>query len=94
MRRLAHAGASRACARIRRGEAPRFGDLAFFGPARSRVSHVALCLGGGYFAHARGQVRINSFEPSNPLYDKALADQLRSFGNPESLTRSAEKARV
>jgi cell wall-associated NlpC family hydrolase len=76
---------SRVCAPIPRGEEPQFGDLAFFGPPRARVSHVALCLGGGYLAHARGQVRINSLDPSNPLCDKALTAQLRGFGNPEKL---------
>ena len=65
-----------------RGEEPRPGDLLFFGPQRGRMGHVGLALGGGCYAHARGQVRINSIEDGNELFDKELLDQFRGFRRP------------
>jgi gamma-D-glutamyl-L-lysine dipeptidyl-peptidase len=56
------------------------GDLLFFGRGRGRMEHVALVLGGGYYVHARGVVRVNSIDPDNPFYDRALSAQLRAFG--------------
>src|SRR5262245_5705036 len=55
-------------------------DLVFFGPRRGRVTHVGVCIGGGYYTHCRGVVRINSIVAGNKLYDRALADQIRGFG--------------
>jgi hypothetical protein len=63
-------------------QAARPGDLVFFAPRGGRVSHVGLWLGGGYFAHARGQVRLASLDGHNPLCDKVLLPQVRGFGRP------------
>jgi hypothetical protein len=57
-----------------------FGDLIFFGRGTSRMEHVGLMLGAGYYLHSRGAVRVNSIDPGNPFYDKALANQIRAFG--------------
>jgi cell wall-associated NlpC family hydrolase len=46
------------------------------------MTHVAIALGKGLFAHAQGTVHVNSLSPSNPLYDKRLAASLRSIGRP------------
>src|SRR5262245_2667248 len=62
--------------------APRRGDLLFCGRPRSRMAHVGIALGRGLFAHARGTVRLNSLQPSSPLYDKALARSLRAVRRP------------
>ena len=51
------------------------GDLIFFGNSPQRVTHVALCLGGGAFIHASGSsamVRINSLNPNDQLFDSKL----------------------
>jgi cell wall-associated NlpC family hydrolase len=56
------------------------GDLVFFGRGPRRMEHVGLLLGGGYYVHARGVVRVNSLDPDNPFYDKPLAAQTRGFG--------------
>lgn len=58
------------------------GDLMFFGSPQGRFSHVAVALGGGLYAHARGRVRINSIEPGNPLFDNELTPQLRASTRP------------
>jgi gamma-D-glutamyl-L-lysine dipeptidyl-peptidase len=58
------------------------GDLLFFAPPGERVAHVGLALGGGYFAHARGWVRIGSMDPLNPLHDKELALQFVGARRP------------
>ncbi len=63
-------------------ERARPGDLVFFGPARVPASHVGVLLGGGYYAHARGMVRINSLQSTNPLYDNALNKQFRGLRRP------------
>ncbi len=60
----------------------RLGDLIFFGVPRNRVGHVGLVLGGGYFAHCRGWVRVNSMNTRNPLCDNELMAQWRGFGRP------------
>jgi hypothetical protein len=57
-------------------------DLLFFGRPRGPLGHVALALGGGAYAHARGWVRVNSLNRGNPLYDSELAHQLRAAGRP------------
>lgn len=67
---------------LARGEVPAVGDLLFFGIERRRVAHVGVSLGGGYFAHSRGRVRINAVDSDNPLYDKQLMDQFRGCRRP------------
>ena len=49
--------------------------------ARS-ARHVRVGLGGGYFAHCRGMVRIASAEPRNRLYDNALMSVCRGWFRP------------
>jgi hypothetical protein len=71
-----------ACRPIRNQEAAREGDLLFFGLAGKPAAHVGIALGGGYFVHARGTVRINSIVPGNPLYEKALMAQFRGVRRP------------
>jgi cell wall-associated NlpC family hydrolase len=65
----------------------RAGDLVFFGPARAPAAHVGVLLGGGYYAHARGMVRINSLKPDNPLYDNVLSNQFRGLRRPRTGAR-------
>jgi len=72
----------RSCRALAGGEAEREGDLVFFRAAGRRVGHVGVVLGGGYFAHVRGRVRIASLERSNPLWDMELARQFAGFGRP------------
>lgn len=72
----------RAGRRLGRGESPRAGDLAFFGPRGGPAAHVGVILGGGYYVHSRGRVRISSLDPANPLYENALMDQFRGFRRP------------
>ncbi len=60
------------------------GDLLFFAPPGERAAHVGLALGGGYFAHAQGRVRITSMDPDNPLYDKDLALQCVGIRRPRA----------
>lgn len=67
---------------------PRPGDLAFFGPARAPASHVGVVLGGGYYAHARGMVRINSLKSDNPLYDNILSEHFRGLRRPRPGARN------
>lgn len=74
--------------RLRSSEDPRPGDLIFFGSPGRPAGHVGVVLGGGYYAHARGQVRINSLEPDNPLYDYELGAQVRAVRRPVSLPAS------
>ena len=64
------------------GEVPVAGDLHFFGGGRGPMAHVAVALGGGLFAHARGRVRINSVDPDNVMYDKRLMEQHRAVHRP------------
>lgn len=50
------------------------GDLIFFGrkataEQKERVIHVAFYLGDKRFIHSQGDVRINSFDPADPLFD-------------------------
>lgn len=67
---------------LRRGEIDRAGDLVFFGALRGPAAHVGVGLGQGYFAHARGWVRISSTKPSNPLYDNDLHGSFRGWRRP------------
>jgi cell wall-associated NlpC family hydrolase len=55
------------------------GDLLFFGEQRA-ISHVAIYIGNKRFIHAHGEVRISSFDSSDPLYEEGLAGILR-FGS-------------
>lgn len=71
----------RACDPISTEDA-RPGDLYFFRAGRGPIGHVALALGGGAYAHARGWVRINSLVPGNPLHDKELHGQFQAAGRP------------
>jgi gamma-D-glutamyl-L-lysine dipeptidyl-peptidase len=50
------------------------GDLLFFGEKgtgdkKDRVVHVGMWIGDKSFIHARGRVRISSFDPDSPDYD-------------------------
>lgn len=67
---------------LRKGEQPRSGDLVFFGPPGGATGHVGLGLGGGYYAHCRRHVRINSVDPYNPLHDNELNAQMRGWRRP------------
>ncbi len=69
-------------ARLRRGERPRPGDLVFFAGPRGTGRHVGIGLGGGYFAHCRGYVRISSLDQNNQLCDKDLLPQFKGWGRP------------
>jgi len=46
------------------------GDLLFFGPNPRRITHVAIYLGGKRFIHSDDWVRINSLDPTDPLYNE------------------------
>lgn len=52
------------------------GDLVFFGTRatpenlKERVVHVGIYIGERRFIHASDYIRINSFDPSDPLYDE------------------------
>lgn len=67
------------------------GDLVFFAPPGRRVAHVGIALGGGYYAHARGWVRIASIVPRNPLCDSELVAQFRGFGRPNMMVLGAPR---
>jgi len=69
----------RASTRLGRGERPRPGDLVFFAAPRGTARHVGIGLGGGYYAHCRGFVRISSLDENNPLCDKDLVSQFRGW---------------
>jgi len=68
--------------RLRRGEKPRVGDLAFFGGGKGPAGHVGILIGGGRYAHARGQVTVNHLSPDNALHDKELGNQFRGIRRP------------
>jgi hypothetical protein len=65
-----------------RKRTPRKGDLVFFGRSGGRMTHVGIAIGNGLIAHAQGTVHVSSLDPSNPLYDKKLADSMRSIRRP------------
>ncbi len=46
------------------------GDLLFFGPSESKVTHVAVYLGGQRFIHSSGMVRYGSFNRNSPEFDE------------------------
>lgn len=64
------------------GESPRVGDLVFFRRPGEPASHVGLSVGGGYYAHCRGQVRIASLESDNPMCDNDLIPQSMGWFRP------------
>jgi hypothetical protein len=76
-----------ACRAIPRGQAPHLGDLAFFAARARSPGHVGLALGDGYFAHARGFVRIASIDGDNALCDKELSPQFLGWFRPRGATR-------
>ncbi|MCE5179040.1 MAG: C40 family peptidase [Porphyromonadaceae bacterium] len=57
------------------------GDLVFFGTKataenpKERVVHVGIYIGNKRFIHASDYVRINSFDPADPLYDEFNANR-------------------
>ncbi len=63
-------------------EEPRLGDLIFFAGPGGSGRHVGIALGGGYFAHCRGYVRISSVDAGNPLCDSELIPQFRGWRRP------------
>ncbi len=76
----------RACRPLAAGADPREGDLAFFATSpRARLSHVGIALGGNYFAHCRGRVRIESLAPGEALFAADLAAQFRGWARPRGI---------
>jgi gamma-D-glutamyl-L-lysine dipeptidyl-peptidase len=71
-----------ACRRLRESEEPAPGDLVFFGAPGRPIGHVGIGLGGGYFAHCRGMVRIGSYERGNVLWDSGLWQMFRGWCRP------------
>ena len=61
------------------------GNLLFFGPNESKITHVAMYLSGGEFLHAHGRVRVNSLKSTDPQFDKKLAENWRVTNDPFSL---------
>ncbi len=72
-------GASR---RLSDGDRPESGDLVFFAAPGRPPGHVGIGLGGGYYAHCRGMVRISSLDAANQLCDKELMPQLLGWARP------------
>jgi cell wall-associated NlpC family hydrolase len=58
------------------------GDLVFFGRAAQRITHVGMVVPDRLFLHAYGQVRVNSLDPSHPLFDSSLARDWRATRDP------------
>ncbi len=77
-----------ACRPLRASEAPREGDLAFFAAPGKSVGHVGLGLGGSWFVHSRGRVRLATLEPGSELFEADLAPQFVGWGRPRSRPRS------
>jgi len=74
----------KASRRLGKHEEPLPGDLIFFGAPGRPASHVGVGLGGGYFAHCRGVVRIGSIERHNRLRDRELASLFRGWWRPRA----------
>jgi cell wall-associated NlpC family hydrolase len=53
------------------------GDLIFFGP-ENRITHVGICLGGGHFIHASGDVHINSLDEQDARFNE---DRKKAYKN-------------
>jgi len=69
----------RRCRALPAGEETREGDLAFFRAGRGPMAHVGIALGGAWFAHSRGTVRVNSMDPDNPMCDRDLLPQFQGW---------------
>ena len=67
------------------GEQPVPGDLIFFAAHGHPPGHVGIGLGGGYYAHCRGMVRISSLESANQLHDKELMPQSLGWARPRQV---------
>lgn len=72
----------RASRRLSSGEEPEPGDLIFFAAPGRPPGHVGIGLGGGYYAHCRGMVRISSEKTSNRLCDNTLMPQFVGWARP------------
>ena len=72
----------RASRPLRGEEKPESGDLIFFAAPGQAPGHVGIGVGGGYYAHCRGMVRISSTESPNPLCDKELLPQMIGWRRP------------
>ena len=72
----------RASRRLLRSEPPEPGDLVFFAAPGQPPGHVGIGLGGGYYAHCRGMVRISSLDTANQLCDKELVPQVMGWRRP------------
>ncbi len=42
----------------------------------TRITHTGIYLGGKLFIHCSGMVKLNSFDPTSPLYSDALLKRL------------------
>ena len=73
---------------LKKGEAPRLGDLAFFRAPGESVGHVGLAIGDGLFVHSRGWVRVSALDPANPLCDMPLVPQFVGWYRPRSRRRA------
>ncbi|MDR1003472.1 MAG: C40 family peptidase [Prevotellaceae bacterium] len=62
------------------------GDLIFFGrkavgaDKKERVEHVGMYIGNKRFIHSQGDVRISSFDPDDPLFDRPNLNRLLFAG--------------
>ena len=83
----------RACVRLTKGELPRVGDLVFFRASGRRMQHVGIGLGGNFYAHARGVVRVNSLESHNELCDNELMPQFQAWARPLIRVPSGRRTR-
>lgn len=54
------------------------GDLIFFGPRPTRITHVALYIGNYEFIHSSGRVRLDSFNPADPHYNNYRRTHIRA----------------
>ena len=61
------------------------GNLLFFGPNASKITHVAMYLSGGEFLHAHGRVRVNSLKSTDPQFDEKLVGNWWCTSDPYSL---------
>ena len=70
-------------------EAPQPGDLVFFRGRDGRMGHVGIGLGGPWYAHCRGIVRVNSADPRNRLSDSDLNATMAGWRRPPRSTAQA-----
>ncbi|MBK5195227.1 MAG: C40 family peptidase [Proteiniphilum sp.] len=86
------------------------GDLVFFGTKataenpKERVVHVGIYIGNKRFIHASDFIRINSFDPADPLYDtfntnrylrtKRIIGELDSEGIEELLSNAFYRSSI